>query len=270
MPSAPWSVLAIVGFVTSFVVSILGVVLSILGLRETVRTGKRGRGLAIAGIVVGGAFTLFGVVLVLFIVLVVLPVALRESGGNAAGVSQNPAVFGQSDAPPAAGIPIGLHQGMVTLHWSPEQDSPATPFLRLGDDDAAPGYTDPRGACTAVVDMYTSDLGAGSEFEDSASLLHDWIVSPDEKTVMTGRAAIGSAPAFLRGDDGAAPARGAYDVVRSTFTDQDTGDRGEAWARVFDDGSDQIGVVTAVLCADAESLRTIGRRALEESLGAAW
>jgi len=140
MSSAPWSVLAIVGFVTSFVVGVVGVVLSILGLRETVRTGKRGRGLAIAGIVVGGAFTLFAVILVLFIVLVVLPVALRESGGNAAGVSQSPAVFGQSDA---------------------------------------------------------------------------------------------------------APASGAYDVVRSAFTHQDSGDRGEAWARVFDDGGNRIGVVTA-------------------------
>ena len=139
MSSAPWSVLAIVGFVTSFVVGVVGVVLSILGLRETVRTGKRGRGLAIAGIVVGGAFTLFAVILVLFIVLVVLPVALRESGGNAAGVSQSPAVFGQSDA---------------------------------------------------------------------------------------------------------APASGAY-VVRSAFTDRDSGDRGEAWARVFDDGGNRSGVVTA-------------------------
>jgi len=200
----------------------------------------------------------------------VLPVALRESGGNAAGVSQNPAVFGQSDAPPAAGIPSGLHQGVVTLRWSPEQDSPATPFLRLGDDDAAPGYTDPSGACTAVVDMYTTDLGAGSEFEDSAALLHDWIVSPDGNTVMTGNADIGSAPAFARSDDGAAAASGAYDVVRSAFTDQDSGDRGEAWVRVFDDGGNRIGVVTAVLCGDADSLRTIGRHALEESLGAAW
>ncbi|HKT57728.1 MAG TPA: DUF4190 domain-containing protein [Microbacterium sp.] len=83
MPPPPWSVLAIAGFVTSFVVGAVGIVLSILALRETSRTGKRGRGLAIAGIAISGAGILMGVIVVVFIVVVVLPVALRESGGNA-------------------------------------------------------------------------------------------------------------------------------------------------------------------------------------------
>lgn len=56
--AAPWSGLAIAGFVTSLVwgfgfLSPIGLVLSVLALRDTQRNRKRGFGLAVAGTVLG-------------------------------------------------------------------------------------------------------------------------------------------------------------------------------------------------------------------------
>lgn len=60
-PTDRLSTLSIVGFVLAFVVNIVGLVVSIVALVQIGRTGERGRGLAIAGIVVGGFwFVLFG------------------------------------------------------------------------------------------------------------------------------------------------------------------------------------------------------------------
>jgi len=47
------NVLAIVGFVAAFVIAPVGVVLSFVALSQIKRTGERGRGLAIAGVVLG-------------------------------------------------------------------------------------------------------------------------------------------------------------------------------------------------------------------------
>ncbi len=70
----PYSALAIISFVFSLlwlcgVGSLVGVVLGPLGIRECEREGKRGKGLAIAGTVIGGIGTAF--LAVWLIVLVV-------------------------------------------------------------------------------------------------------------------------------------------------------------------------------------------------------
>ncbi|MGN7192132.1 MULTISPECIES: DUF4190 domain-containing protein [unclassified Curtobacterium] len=58
------SSLAIAGFVLAFVANVVGLVVSIVALVRIHRTGEHGRGLAIAGIAVGGAWiALFAVAL---------------------------------------------------------------------------------------------------------------------------------------------------------------------------------------------------------------
>lgn len=59
---ARFNVLAIVGFVLAFVVSIGGLVVSIIALVQISRTGERGRGLALAGVIIGGLSLIIGVV----------------------------------------------------------------------------------------------------------------------------------------------------------------------------------------------------------------
>ncbi|AZZ56024.1 DUF4190 domain-containing protein [Rathayibacter iranicus] len=48
-----YNVLAIVGFITSFFISVVGVVLGFIALSQIKRTGEKGRGLALAAVIIG-------------------------------------------------------------------------------------------------------------------------------------------------------------------------------------------------------------------------
>lgn len=69
-PTDRLNTLAIAGFVLAFVANIVGLVVSVVALVQISRSGERGRGLAITGIVVGGFwFALFGGALLVHAVL---------------------------------------------------------------------------------------------------------------------------------------------------------------------------------------------------------
>ncbi|WP_437583744.1 DUF4190 domain-containing protein [Paramicrobacterium sp. CJ85] len=77
---APYSRLAIIAFVMAFVMSFVGGILGLVALSQIARTHERGRGLAIAAIVVGFAS------LVLYVVMILLGLAfagaLRSDFGD--------------------------------------------------------------------------------------------------------------------------------------------------------------------------------------------
>ena len=66
-PSAPaekWNVLSIVGFVLSIVgFNIVAIVLGFIGLSQVKKTGERGRGLALAAVIIGFASIVLGIIL---------------------------------------------------------------------------------------------------------------------------------------------------------------------------------------------------------------
>jgi hypothetical protein len=66
--SDKYNVLAIVGFVLAFFVSIGGLVVSFIALGQIKRTGERGRGLAIAGAIIGGLSLIIGIISVIALV----------------------------------------------------------------------------------------------------------------------------------------------------------------------------------------------------------
>lgn len=57
-----WNVCAIIGFVLAFVFSLAGLIVSIVGLNQIKKTHEKGRGLAIAGIVISIAFMLLAAI----------------------------------------------------------------------------------------------------------------------------------------------------------------------------------------------------------------
>lgn len=65
-PVRPYNVLAIVGFVLTFFVSIAGLIVGIVALGQIRRTGERGHGLALAAIIVSSFFTFIGAIEILF------------------------------------------------------------------------------------------------------------------------------------------------------------------------------------------------------------
>lgn len=61
--------LAIAGFICSFLVSLLGLILSIVGLNQIKKQGGKGRGLAIAGIIISAAGMVIQVILVIALIV---------------------------------------------------------------------------------------------------------------------------------------------------------------------------------------------------------
>lgn len=62
-PAEKWNVLSIVGFVLSLVgFSVISVILGFIGLSQIKKTGERGRGLAIAAIIIGFASIVIGII----------------------------------------------------------------------------------------------------------------------------------------------------------------------------------------------------------------
>ena len=60
-----WNVLAIVGFVLAFVVSLGAVICGHIALSQIKRTGEKGRGLALAAVILGYAGILFGIIAII-------------------------------------------------------------------------------------------------------------------------------------------------------------------------------------------------------------
>ena len=70
-PEPGWNAMAIAGFITSFLFSIVGLILSIIGLNQINRTGEKGKGLAIAGIIISTITLIVSVLLVVLIIAIV-------------------------------------------------------------------------------------------------------------------------------------------------------------------------------------------------------
>jgi len=71
-PGPRTNTLAIVGFVLSFIVSVAGIICSHIALSQIKRTGEGGRGLALAGLILGYVFTAFWALYIIGIIVVLV------------------------------------------------------------------------------------------------------------------------------------------------------------------------------------------------------
>ncbi|MCA5924050.1 MULTISPECIES: DUF4190 domain-containing protein [Curtobacterium] len=76
-----FNVMAIVGFILAFVVNIAGLVVSIIALSQIKKTGERGRGLALAGVIISALSIVFGIIWVIFLIAVVANAPASTTGG---------------------------------------------------------------------------------------------------------------------------------------------------------------------------------------------
>ena len=65
----PTNTMAILALVMAFVVAPVGLILGILARKQIARTGEEGSGLALAGIIVGGLFTAFFVLMIVIMII---------------------------------------------------------------------------------------------------------------------------------------------------------------------------------------------------------
>ena len=62
-PAQPgWNTMAIVAFIATFFISILGIILGFVALSQIKRTGEQGRGLALAAVIIGFIALALGII----------------------------------------------------------------------------------------------------------------------------------------------------------------------------------------------------------------
>ncbi|WZH37977.1 MAG: septum formation family protein [Microbacterium enclense] len=139
------NVVAIFAIVLGFLVPIGGIIAGAIGLAQVKRTGEKGRGLAITGIVVGSVMTVLGTIAVIaFIALVVVGGAAREAANPGDG-----GVFDPNGGAPSQVLSLQVGEclddvstGIITTDNLVDCDSPHT-YEVFGDvavpDGAFPG-----------------------------------------------------------------------------------------------------------------------------------
>ena len=81
---APTNVLAIVALVSAFFIPVAGIVCGHLALGQIKRTGENGRGLALAGLIIG--YVLTALILLLIVLAIVIPLFILGTVGTVEGV----------------------------------------------------------------------------------------------------------------------------------------------------------------------------------------
>lgn len=92
-PQDRWNGMAIAGFVCSFLFSIVGLVLSIIGYNQTKKTGEKGKELALAGIIISGVSIVLTIVLIVAVLVIGLSVAglaIDEMNSSSSGYACDP------------------------------------------------------------------------------------------------------------------------------------------------------------------------------------
>lgn len=84
-----WNVCAIIGFILAFLFSLIGLILSIVGLNQIKRTHEKGRGLAIAGIIISIIMMIGGGVGAYYTVSQAMKVASSQSATAKGGTSSD-------------------------------------------------------------------------------------------------------------------------------------------------------------------------------------
>jgi hypothetical protein len=83
-PTAPTNVLAIVALVSAFFIPVAGIVCGHLALGQIKRTGENGRGLALAGLIIG--YVLTALILLMIVLAIVIPIFILGTVGTVNGV----------------------------------------------------------------------------------------------------------------------------------------------------------------------------------------
>ncbi|WP_431221318.1 DUF4190 domain-containing protein [Leifsonia xyli] len=63
-----WNTMAIVAFIVTFFINIVGIILGFIALSQIKRTGEKGRGLALAAVIIGFISIVIGIIWVILIV----------------------------------------------------------------------------------------------------------------------------------------------------------------------------------------------------------
>jgi hypothetical protein len=163
--------LALVAFIGSFFVSLLGIIAGHIALKQITRSGERGRGFALAGTIIGYvSFVLTAIIVAVVIAAVIsagsLTTRLEKIGGSQA--SSNSAysdqfchdLIGIAKSAQAASKDPNLRQSLTDAYAAVAKD----PSPHQKDYQAmAALLADPSGATSAQVTSVTADLAKAAQ-----------------------------------------------------------------------------------------------------------
>ena len=172
--------LAIISLVSAFVISLVAVITGHMALGQIKRTGEKGRGLAIAGLVLGYLGIVSGIIT--SIVLIVMLVAGVGIFAAAAGSAYDDYDDYTSTSDPYATDEPGLGGSDITFSDGAALTSSdvvqfADPFMagsdwtvdKVDDGKGTWSYTDPSGFCTAQFHQGAIDSALVVSGDDSAT-----------------------------------------------------------------------------------------------------
>ncbi|CAN5197717.1 hypothetical protein BH11ACT4_BH11ACT4_00660 [soil metagenome] len=82
-PARPTNVLSIIALIGAFVIPLAGIIVGAISLGQIKKTGENGRGLALAGVILGSVFTLFYLIfIIVYFVVLASAVSLSTVYGN--------------------------------------------------------------------------------------------------------------------------------------------------------------------------------------------
>lgn len=139
-PQDRTNTLAIVSFVSSFLIAVVGIVTGHMALHQIRRTGEGGRGLAIAGLIISYVFVGLTVMFVGSVVLAASFATVATHSAAAASPTALPSLAQEGLTPASSNI----HGGVTLLANSDVAKSdPAT--VKMADLPPRPGHAAGRG-----------------------------------------------------------------------------------------------------------------------------
>ena len=143
-PEPPTNVLAIVALATSFVVGLVGIICGHVALGQIKRTGEKGRGLALAGTIIG--YAQFGLVF-LWTVGVVVTIVISGVSHSATSWSETTADAPAADCTTVENASLALSTALTDIAASSWADDPTSAHQAAADattafKDSTSGVTD--------------------------------------------------------------------------------------------------------------------------------
>lgn len=167
--------LAVIALVSSFFVGLAGIVCGAISLSQLKRTGERGRGLAIAGIVVGALQTIASVTVALVLVAAAAVVGVSSAASQA--VDELPSISKLDAAAECADLSARLNEGSAALR---EASANATSDPKAALDALTSFSAELRAAAAKVDDdeLAAAVNDAATEVDDLAAVLQPLLASP--------------------------------------------------------------------------------------------
>lgn len=173
----PFSGLAIFAFISAFIIGLLGLIMAFVAASNIGRTGKRGKGLAVAAMIIGAVNTLFQIIVGIILVVGLIAGSILVSNGAQSIDSVEVPLDDSSSPMPAGWAPQNMNTGGAVFTGLDEVvESPA-----LSNIAERSAYQPGPGAPEVTVEIYADYMcpACGAFEADFGEMLEERLAAGD-------------------------------------------------------------------------------------------